>query len=331
MFFDLPSITVIGGQSAGKSSLVEAVSGIKVPRDSGTCTRCPMECTMSSSADTWSCRISLRLDYNSDSSKMETAVTYAFGSTITQQNAVELWLRRAQAAILSPHLPPEDFWGKTEHELRNPPADPERLPFSKNAVLVLLCDPRITDLSFVDLPGLIQNERTEVIDVVRDLAVSRIKSENTLILVTIPMSARGCRAVIAGPVPGWFLDDLQNQQAARLAKEADDAGERTIAVLTKPDLLGAGASGSRQKWKDILEGKEHQLKHGCYCVRLPDDDDERSRGISRAESEQRAGDYFESTQPWRDLDHRRFGIPNLTSFLSQLLVARIENNLPVLI
>ncbi|KAJ7640281.1 P-loop containing nucleoside triphosphate hydrolase protein [Mycena polygramma] len=312
MFFDLPSITVIGGQSAGKSSLVEAVSGIKVPRDSGTCTRCPMECTMSSSADTWSCRISLRLDYNSDGSKMETAVTYAFGSTITNKNVVELWLRRAQAAILSPHLPHEDFWGKTEHELRNPPADPERLPFSKNAVLVLLCDPKITDLSFVDLPGLIQNERTEVIDVVRDLAVSRIKSENTLILVTIPMS-----------------DDLQNQQAARLAKEADDAGERTIAVLTKPDLLGAGASGSRQKWKDILEGKEHQLKHGYYCVRLPDDD-ERSRGISRAESEQRAGEYFGSTQPWRDLDRSRFGIPNLTSFLSQLLVARIENNLPIL-
>ncbi|KAJ6486145.1 hypothetical protein C8R47DRAFT_1321067 [Mycena vitilis] len=77
---------------------------------------------------------------------------------------------------------------RPEDELRNPPADPERLPFSKNAVLVLLCDPNITDLSFVDLPGLIQNERTEVIDVVRDLAC--IKSENTLILVTIPMSGK---------------------------------------------------------------------------------------------------------------------------------------------
>ncbi|OJA11455.1 hypothetical protein AZE42_08343 [Rhizopogon vesiculosus] len=36
---DLPAVVVIGGQSAGKSSLVEAVSGINVPRDSGTCTR----------------------------------------------------------------------------------------------------------------------------------------------------------------------------------------------------------------------------------------------------------------------------------------------------
>ncbi|KAJ6552047.1 P-loop containing nucleoside triphosphate hydrolase protein [Mycena vulgaris] len=311
-FFDLPSITVIGGQSAGKSSLVEAVSGINVPRDSGTCTRCPMECTMSSSAETWSCNISLRFDYDPHGAKTET-VTHEFGPTITDKSAVELWLRRAQAAILSPHLPRGDFLTKTDHELRNAPPDAERLPFSKNAVMVALCDPTITDLSFVDLPGLIQNERADVIEVVRDLVVSRINSDNTLILVTIPMS-----------------DDLQNQQAARLAKDADPAGERTIAVLTKPDILGPGARGSRQKWKDVLEGKDHLLTHGYYCVRLPDDDD-RSRGISRAESERRAAEYFDTTQPWKDIvDRTRFGVPNLATFLSQLLVARIETNLPIL-
>jgi ABC-type polysaccharide/polyol phosphate transport system ATPase subunit len=36
---DLPQIAVIGSQSAGKSSLIEAISGITLPRDSGTCTR----------------------------------------------------------------------------------------------------------------------------------------------------------------------------------------------------------------------------------------------------------------------------------------------------
>ncbi|KAJ7773676.1 P-loop containing nucleoside triphosphate hydrolase protein [Mycena maculata] len=311
-FFDLPSITVIGGQSAGKSSLVEAVSGINVPRDSGTCTRCPMECSMSSSAEAWSCDISLRFDYDAHGAQQETT-TYSFGQTITDRNAVELWLRRAQAAILHPHLPYQTFYTKTEQELRNTPPDDARLPFSKNAVLVDLRDPTITDLSFVDLPGLIQNERAEVIEVVRDLAVSRIESENTLILVTIPMS-----------------DDMQNQQAARLAKDADPGGQRTIAVLTKPDILGRGATGSRQKWKDILEGKDHQLTHGYYCVRLPDDD-ERSRGFTRGESERRAAEYFDSTQPWRDIaDRSRFGVPNLATALSRLLVARIEKNLPIL-
>lgn len=123
---------------------------------------------MSSSAESWSCNISLRFDYDSHGAKMETT-RYTFGSTIVEKGAVELWLRRAQAAILSPHLPYQDFYTKTAQELRNPPPDAERLPFSKNAVLVSLCDPTLTgkkpdwtlfdvakdlsDLSFVDLPG----------------------------------------------------------------------------------------------------------------------------------------------------------------------------------
>jgi GTP-binding protein EngB required for normal cell division len=36
---DLPQIAVIGSQSAGKSSLIESISGITLPRASGTCTR----------------------------------------------------------------------------------------------------------------------------------------------------------------------------------------------------------------------------------------------------------------------------------------------------
>ncbi|KAJ7207815.1 P-loop containing nucleoside triphosphate hydrolase protein [Mycena pura] len=311
-FFDLPSITVIGGQSAGKSSLVEAVSGINVPRDSGTCTRCPMECSMSSSDNTWSCSISLRFDHNAQGVKVDPN-THAFGTTITDRSAVELWLRRAQAAILSPHISYENFYIKTEQELRDAPPDAQRLPFSRNAVLVDVRDPDITDLSFIDLPGLIQNDSPDVIDVIRDLAVSRIENSNTLILVTIPMS-----------------DDLQNQQAAKLARDADPAGERTIAVLTKPDNLGEGALGSRQTWLDILEGRRHPLTHGYYCVRLPDDA-ERKRRVSRADSERRAAEFFDSTQPWRGVtDRSRFGVDNLATFLSQLLVQRIESNLPTL-
>ncbi|KAJ7609630.1 P-loop containing nucleoside triphosphate hydrolase protein [Roridomyces roridus] len=310
-FLDVPNITVIGGQSAGKSSLVEAVSGINVPRDSGTCTRCPMECTMSGESDSWSCQISLRFDYKQDGSKYATPETHAFGSILTDKTAVELWLRRAQAAILHPHIQYQNFYTKTEDRLKNPPADDRRLSFSKNAILVELRDSTLTDLGFVDLPGLIQNDAPEAIRVVRDLTVSRITARKTLILVTIPMS-----------------DDLQNQEAARLAKEADRDGVRTIAVLTKPDLLGPGATGSRQTWTDVLEGRRFELKHGYYCVRLPADA-ERAQAITKTESERRATEYFDSTQPWRDIaDRSRFGVPNLSACLSRLLVSHMEDSLP---
>ncbi|KAJ7074736.1 P-loop containing nucleoside triphosphate hydrolase protein [Mycena amicta] len=309
-YLDLPSITVIGGQSAGKSSLVEAVSGITVPRDSGTCTRCPIECNMSSSATSWSCKISLRFDHSSQGVARE-ATTHSFGKPITERRDVEIWLRRAQAAILSPHLSPEDFYTKTEQELRDP--DDQRLSFSKNAVVVEVNDPDITDLSFVDLPGLIQNDRVDVIEVVRELVVSRIQSDKTLILVTLPMN-----------------EDIQTQQAALLARNADANGERTIAVLTKADMLTAGALGLRETWKDVLEGRKEHLTHGYYCVRLPDDA-ERRQGLSRAACEQRAIQFFDSTEPWSKVaDRTRFGVKNLATFLSQLLVERIELNLPIL-
>ncbi|KAL6751626.1 P-loop containing nucleoside triphosphate hydrolase protein [Haematococcus lacustris] len=38
-----PTIVVCGDQSAGKSSIIQRISGIDLPRSSGTCTRCPME------------------------------------------------------------------------------------------------------------------------------------------------------------------------------------------------------------------------------------------------------------------------------------------------
>jgi vacuolar protein sorting-associated protein 1 len=135
-------------------------------------------------------------------------------------------------------------------------------------------------------------------------------------------------------------DDIENQQAVRLAKEADPFGERTIGrceicltesnikhtlgVLTKPDTLPPGASGSRKRWMTIIEGHQHQLKHGYYCVRLPDDD-ERARNISRMESSKIATDFFNGTPPWNTVASRnRFGVHNLVSDLSWILVGLIE-------
>ncbi|KAF8550164.1 hypothetical protein OG21DRAFT_451650 [Imleria badia] len=149
---DLPSIVVIGGQSAGKSSLVEAVSGVNVPRDSGTCTRCPMECTMSSIATTWSCTIKLRFDYDSSGHSTHQQKEISFGEIITDRNDVDIWLRRAQAAILNPDLDPKSFYQRNIQDLRSL-TSPNSLKFSRNVVSIFIEDPTATDLSFVDLPG----------------------------------------------------------------------------------------------------------------------------------------------------------------------------------
>ncbi|KAG6830083.1 hypothetical protein H0H87_009296 [Tephrocybe sp. NHM501043] len=264
-----------------------------------------MECSMSTTDKAWSCRISLRIVTGDGQYP-----TTQFGPLITDRKDVEIWIRRAQAAILNPNVAETEFLTKTEKELKK---SSNALQFSKNVVCVHVSDPDLTDLSFVDLPGLIQNSNDDDITLIKDLVVDAISGSNTLILVTIPMS-----------------DDMQNQAAVRLARDADPAGERTIGVLTKPDGLSDGATGHLQSWKDVIEGKLHPLKHGYYCVRLPNDA-ERSRYKFRNDFQRFAAQFFETTTPWNTIaDRSRFGVPNFVASISGLLVQLIEKNLPEL-
>ncbi|KAG6904537.1 hypothetical protein DXG01_009197, partial [Tephrocybe rancida] len=244
---------------------------------------CPMECSMSTAEKTWSCRISLRISYGADGTLNASTHTQQFGPIITDKKDVELWIRRAQAAILNPSIPESEYLEKTEKDLKQ---GTRALQFSKNVVCVHVSDPELTDLSFIDLP------------------------------VAITTS----------------LDDMQNQAAVRLARDADPTGGRTIGapmlfnfnvmlkfrtgVLTKPDGLSDGATGHLQSWKDVIEGKLHPLKHGYYCVRLPNDA-ERNRSKSRSNFQKFAASFFDTTTPWSTIaDRNRFGIPNFVASIS---------------
>ena len=105
-----------------------------------------MQCIMRSTTGPWSCSISLQLDEDGK------RIVIPFGSTVTDRSNVEIWIRRAQAAVLSPHHPETVFLTKSEHELKTE-VDPQRLQFSKNCVRVEIMDPGSPNLDFVDLPG----------------------------------------------------------------------------------------------------------------------------------------------------------------------------------
>ncbi|KAF5376702.1 hypothetical protein D9615_007809 [Tricholomella constricta] len=208
---DLPRITVIGNQSAGKSSVVEAISGITVPRDAGTCTRCPMECRLSSTTGSWTCHISIRREYDASGNIMEKVSEAPFGRVITDKKDVELALRRAQVAVLNPHLNPSDILRASTEQLTKPPfLSQQTLDFSRDTICIDLEGPELTDLSFIDLPGLIQNAEPRTVKLVEDMVVSHIKG-NCLILVALPMT-----------------DDIENQKALRLARQEDPDGRRMV-------------------------------------------------------------------------------------------------------
>lgn len=103
-----------------------------------------MECTILTTTGDWSCKISYRrLDGTSGS----------FSPLLTAKVDVDIWIRRAQAAILSPHAHPDTFKTMDYQQLRDLTNGGGILEFSKDVVVVDIEDPEGTDLSFVDLPG----------------------------------------------------------------------------------------------------------------------------------------------------------------------------------
>ncbi|KAL5513678.1 hypothetical protein ACEPAH_4077 [Sanghuangporus vaninii] len=315
---DLPRIVVIGNQSAGKSSLVEAMSKITVPRSQGTCTRCPMECRMSYSPESFRCQISLRLEVDELGNPVKNVREVKFGPLLTDKSTLEEMLRRAQLAILNPSVPKEFFVNLDLDNVQpgQPPFGMTRqLQFSPNVICVDISSPVVTDLTFIDLPGIISNvadgEDPGNISLIEDL-VKRQITGNAIILLTVTMR-----------------DDVHNQRAALLAREADPDGIRTIGVLTKPDTLQAG---EHDAWLDILAGRKHPLTHGYYVAKLASAA-ELQAGITYDDNRNREMRFFASESPWCDQVssiRQRMGVPNLTARLSVLLSQLIEKTLPQL-
>ncbi|KZS86992.1 P-loop containing nucleoside triphosphate hydrolase protein [Sistotremastrum niveocremeum HHB9708] len=313
---DLPRIVCIGNQSAGKSSLVEAISGITVPRDAGTCTRCPTECRLTASSGKWECQISLRIEFDTKGKRLSKPKIVQFGAIIKDKTLVEIALRRAQAQILAGDPTDKGTMSKllmmNEDEIRTFSEQASFQKFSKNTICLDITAPDVVDFQFIDLPGIIQNAEPELVNMVETMVTENITG-NSIILVTLPMS-----------------DDLENQKAARLAQIADPEGRRTIGVLTKPDTLTAGSVRSRANWVDIIEGRKHPLHHGYYCTRQPDDS-ERARKISPEEARRVETEFFQKTEPWNTCSEpSRFGTKNLVDKLSNLLTHITDQALPAL-
>ena len=108
-----------------------------------------MEIWMARSPNPWSCTISVEYGATGDVSNF-----LPFGPVLTDKSAVDIWIRRAQTAILNPHLSPDTFHTSSTEELRDAIlTNTQMLKFSRNRVRVNIKDPDAANLYFVDLPG----------------------------------------------------------------------------------------------------------------------------------------------------------------------------------
>ncbi|KAF9465139.1 P-loop containing nucleoside triphosphate hydrolase protein [Collybia nuda] len=302
---DLPLIAVIGSQSAGKSSLIESISGITLPRAAGTCTRCPTECRLARSSGRWQCIVSLHRTKNGQVSLER------FGQPIFEdaKHDVEDRIRRAQRAILNPGKPAQYFL-----MAENDDHSESEVNFSLDRVSLQISGPDVADLSFCDLPGLIagvgRDGDEKDISLVQGLVGSYIKNPSCIILLTV-----ACET------------DFQNQGAQELAKVYDPEGKRTIGVLTKPDRIPIG---EEPNWLCFIKNEKESLENNWYCVKQPGSN-ELKQGMNWTDARRSEEQFFSFTNPWCEIDEiykKYLGTSNLVSRLSSILSDLISKRIP---
>jgi interferon-induced GTP-binding protein Mx1 len=105
----------------------------------------------------------------------------------------------------------------------------------------------------------------------------------------------------------------------------DAEGDRTLGVLTKPDLVGAG---SEAEVLAVLRNERKPLKLGYVMVKCRSQKD-LDNGVSPEEARASEHLFFDEHPDWREVKKRELlGVTQLTHQLTNLLVERIQISLP---
>ena len=180
--------------------------------------------------------------------------------------------------------------------------------FSDQEIQLTIKGPNCPDLTLVDLPGIVRNTKEQ-----QDASVvTKIK---TMIRKQIAQKESIIAAVIA-------CGDLETSEALAMAKEVDPKKERTIGILTKPDLQDPGTDMSQ-----VLEGREHRLQNGYIVVK--------NRGQQQVAGNQAWEDardderaFFEGHPVYSRMDPSFFGACNLVKKMQPLLKEYILKHIP---
>ncbi|XP_026058400.1 dynamin-1-like protein isoform X3 [Carassius auratus] len=231
----LPQIAVVGTQSSGKSSVLESLVGKDLlPRGTGIVTRRPLI---------------LQLVHVDPEDRRKTS----------EENDPNVW----KNGRLYKGVDGEE-WGKFLHtknkvytdfdeirqEIEN---ETERVSgnnkgISDEPIQLKIFSPHVVNLTLVDLPGItkvpVGDQPKDIELQIRELILKYISNPNCIIL-----------AVTAANT------DMATSEALKVAREVDPDGRRTLAVVTKLDLMDAGTDAM-----DVLMGRVIPVKLGLIGV-----------------------------------------------------------------
>ena len=150
---------------------------------------------------------------------------------------------------------------------------------SNDVICVSLRGAEMPNLTLIDLPGIIRTSTggttEQTIRDIRDIVNRYMEKTRTIILAVLPCN-----------------QDIATTSVLQDASQYDPNGERTLGVLTKPDLIDKGGEATVA---DILANKTRPLRHGYIMVQNPSQDD-LNRNISAKEASSNEDAFFNTHQ-----------------------------------
>uniref|UniRef100_A0A8C1EWM7 Myxovirus (influenza virus) resistance G n=2 Tax=Cyprinus carpio TaxID=7962 RepID=A0A8C1EWM7_CYPCA len=149
----LPTIAVIGDQSSGKSSVLEALSGIALPRGTGIVTRCPLE---------------LKLKKVTSGVNWKAVLSYREKKTeFVNSSLVESYIEQAQ----------NELAGKG-------------VGICDELITLEVMSPDVCDLTLIDLPGIarvpVNGQPEDIEKQIKRLITRYIEKQETINMVVVP-------------------------------------------------------------------------------------------------------------------------------------------------
>ncbi|KAL3977917.1 C-terminal binding protein [Sarotherodon galilaeus] len=271
----LPAIAVIGDQSSGKSSVLEALSGVALPRGVGIVTRCPLELKMTrkKKGEGWYGKISYR-DYKEE---------------LKKPSLVEKKIREAQDKLVG-----------------------NETGISSDLISLEIASPDVPDLTLIDLPGItrvaVSGQSEDIGEQIKRLIQNNIRKQETISLVVVPCNV-----------------DIATTEALRMAQQVDPEGERTLGILTKPDLVDKGTEENMVK---IVHNEVIPLKKGYMVVKCRGQK-EITEKVSLSEALKNEEAFFKEHAHFQTLfDEGQATVPKLAEKLTLELVHHIQKSLP---
>uniref|UniRef100_A0A8C1PNC3 Uncharacterized protein n=1 Tax=Cyprinus carpio TaxID=7962 RepID=A0A8C1PNC3_CYPCA len=271
----LPAIAVIGDQSSGKSSVLEALSGVALPRGSGIVTRCPLE---------------LKMIRTKDEEKWQGRISYlGKEEDIDDPAEVEKKIREAQDEMAGPGV-----------------------GISNELISLQIISANVPDLTLIDLPGIarvaVKGQPENIGDQIKRLIRQFVTKQETINLVVVPCNV-----------------DIATTEALQMAQEEDPEGERTLGILTKPDLVD---KGTEETVVDIVHNEIIHLTKGYMIVRCRGQKEILDQvTLNEATVTEKA--FFQDHPHFSKLYEEGFAtIPKLAEKLTIELVHHIQRSLP---